>query len=228
MSSGLIARLLAALALASLGLAPASAEEVRELIAPYLRARDEGALGGLAAEAHGLPRRAAEPPAPYDGVAVLVLPYSAQVDAELEKVKTELRNSLKDYGTSAHKVTAIRAAYERVLLAAGGGELIRGEVSDSKGMLRLSGVPAGDWLVLAWREVFHPQRAPRVKRPDASRFPDVPVALGHDVVSYWRARVSITAGETASIALTDRNVWMTAVRQETSVPESTSAGPRGR
>lgn len=226
MSSGLIARLLTALALA--GLAPASAEEVGALIAPYLRARDEGALGELAAEVHGLPRRPVEAPTPLDGVAVLLLPYSAQVDAELETVKAQLRDSLKAYGGSAQKVSAIRVAYERELLSAGAGELIRGEVSDAKGMLRLSGVPAGDWLVLAWREVFHPQRAPRVKRPDASRFTDVPVAIGHDVVSFWRARVSITAGATASIALTDRNVWLTAVREETGVPEPSSAGPRRR
>jgi len=116
-------------------------------------------------------------------------------------------------------VTAVREAYERELLAAGAGELIRGAVSDATGKLRLEGVPAGEWLLLGWREESHAVKAARTPAKDAGHFAAPPTMTGYGAVSYWRIRVSLRAGETTEVSLSDRSVWLTAVREEFTYPD---------
>jgi hypothetical protein len=105
------------------------------------------------------------------------------------------------------------------LLAAGAGELIRGAVSDATGRLRLEGVPAGEWLLLGWREESHAVKAARTPAKDAGHFATAPTMTGYGAVSYWRMRVSLRAGETTEVSLSDRSVWLTAVREELTYPD---------
>jgi len=216
------------LLLLSLGLAvlvgawPGAAEDMKELIAPYLRARDGHAVGEVAGHAYGDAPRPSAPAVPYAEVSVLLLPYSAGLESELDSVKEHLRDSLENYMRAGADVTSARTAHESALLWAGGGELIRGEVSDGQGLVRLGGLPIGEWLLLAWREEAHQGRASRLRPQETRGFREVPMSTGHSVVSYWLMRLQVRAGETTSVNFNDRNVWMTAVREDLHLMQGTS------
>ena len=174
--------------------------------------------GGRIETRHG-PRA---PPIPLEGVSVVLLPYSASVESELDEIKEHLRDSLKHYMGAAADVDSLRTAYEGDLVWVGGGELIRGEVSNAQGLVRLVGVPAGEWVLLAWREEAHPGKAPKVRPQETKGFRDIPVSVGHSIVTYWWMRVRVRAGETTSVDLNDRNVWIAAVQEHL----QTAAGER--
>ena len=216
------------LLLLSLGLAvlvgawPGAAEDMKELIAPYLRARDGHAVGEVAGHAYGDAPRPSAPAVPYEGVSVLLLPYSAGLESELDSVKEHLRDSLGNYMRAGADVTSARTAHESALLWAGGGELIRGEVSDRQGLVRLAGLPLGEWLLLAWREEAHQGRASRLRPQETKGFREVPMSTGHSVVSYWMMRLQVRASETTAVDFNDRNVWMTAVREDLHLMQGTS------
>ncbi len=216
------------LRLLSLGLAvlvgpwPGAAEDMKELIAPYLRARDDHAVGEVAGHAYGDAPRPSAPAVPYEGVSVLLLPYSAGLESDLDGVKEHLRDSLGKYMQAGADVTSARTAHESALLWAGGGELIRGEVSDDQGRVRLGGLPIGEWLLLAWREETKQGRAPRLRPQETRGFRDIPMSTGHSVVSYWLMRLQVRTGETTSVDFNDRNVWMTAVREDLHPMQGTS------
>jgi hypothetical protein len=196
------------------GARPGAARDVRVLVAPYLRAQDEHAVGEVAGRAYGDPRHPSAAPVPSGGVSVMLLPYSAELEVELDGIKDHLRDSLKNYMEAAADVTAARTAYERALLTAGGGELIRGEVSDVRGLVQLAAVPVGEWLLLAWREEAHSAKTPRLRPRETKGFRDIPMSAGYSVMSYWRMRLQVRAGETTSVDFNDRNVWMTGVRED--------------
>jgi len=228
----LLALLLAPLILASTGFAmaaepaPAAVPARRDLVAPYLGALEARAVGDVDGRAYGEPRRASGPPVPLDGVSVLLLPFSAEVEAQLDAIKTHLRDSITRYVEAHADVTAVRLGYERELLSAGAGELIRGAVSDAAGMLRLAGLPSGEWLLLAWREEAHAVKGAKAAPKDASRYQDIPVMTGYAAVSYWRMRVLVRAGDVTAVNLSDRGVWLSAVREERSHPDEVS--PKGK
>ena len=211
---------LVALGLIIAAAAPAAALPSRELVAPYLQALEARRVGDVEGRAEGLPKRPSAPAAPLSGVSVLIMPLEPEVEARLDAIKSRMRDSITAYSGAYADVVAVRTAYERELLAAGGGELIRGAVSDNAGVLRLDGVPAGEWLLLAWREEAHAVKETKTPPKDASRYTDIPVLTGYEAVSYWKMRVSVRAGETTAIALSDRSVWMTAVREELRHPDA--------
>jgi hypothetical protein len=213
--------------LVSLGLAafagaePVAGPDVTAFVAPYLRARDERAVGEVLGRTLGDPARPTAPPVPYEGVSVMLLPQSPDFESEVAAIKAHLRDSLKTYMGAPAEVTEARTAYERALLGVGGGELIRGEVSDAQGQIRLAEVPAGAWLLLAWREVPHPAKPPKLRPGDASAFREIPVSAGYSTVTYWFRPLEVRAGETTSVDLNDRNVWLTGIREEIRVIEGT-------
>ncbi len=192
---------------------PVPAEDMKELVAPYLRARDDHVVGEVVGRAYGDPTRPSAPAVPHEGVSVLLLPYSVGLESELDGIKEHLRDSLRTYMGAVADVTSARTAYEGALLWAGGGELIRGEVSDGQGLVQLAGVPVGEWLLLAWREEVRPGKALRLRPQETRGFRDIPLSAGHSVVSYWWMRLQVRAGETTSVDFNDRNVWIAAVQE---------------
>ena len=75
--------------------------------------------------------------------------------------------------------------YERALLAAGGGALVRSQLTDAQGGALLGDVPAGEWLVLAWREAGHTAKRFKLRERTRSRYPHVLVQrdlLGRDLL----------------------------------------------
>jgi hypothetical protein len=214
---GLIALALAGLLLSS-SPGPAAEVDLTDLVGAYLKAGAAQAPGVVAARAYVEPTRPTASSAPQPDVSVVLLPYSAALEAELDAVKAGLRDSVDGYARAATRIEAVRVDYERALVAAGGGALVRSEITDAQGGARVSDVPAGEWLVLAWREGGHVAKRFKLPGQDAKRYPHVPPNLTYSIVTYWRVRVAVRSAETVEIALNDRNVWMTGGRQEAGPP----------
>jgi hypothetical protein len=211
------------------GAVAARAGDPGEIVASFLRAREAGALGEVRGQAWAEPARPGGPPVSDLSVSVLLLPYSAALEAQLDAVKSGQRDSLRDYAEAGSRVEAARADYESALRFAGGGELIRGEVTDQQGRVRMTGLPAGDWLLLGWKEAGHSTKRFRLRPQDARKFPDVPRGMDYTLVDYWRLRVTVRAGETTEVTLTDRNVWLTGLKEEGRYPDQPApTAPRRR
>ena len=208
---------------------PVRADELADVVAPSTQARNAGKVGVVAGHALGDPAHPTASPVPYEGVSVLLLPYSVEFDSELDDIKAHFRDSLRNYMAAATDVASARAAYESALVWAGGGQLVRGEVTDARGFYRLTDVPSGEWMLLAWREEVRSVKTPKLRLRETKGFRDIPMSSGHSVVTYWWMRLQVTAGETASVDLTDRNVWIAAVREDfmfmQGVP-ATKTGPK--
>jgi hypothetical protein len=194
---------------------PGAVPDPTALVAPYLQARDSHSVGAVVGRATGDAARPSAAPLPYEGVSVILLPNSPELATELEGIRDHARDSLARYMEATADVMDSLAAYERALLAAGGGELIRGEVSDARGLVRLDEIPAGKWLLLAWRTQSHPGKASKIRRQDATAFHELTVSSGHSVVTYWVMPLVVQVGQTTEFDLNDRNVWLNGVRAET-------------
>src|SRR4030095_14004515 len=164
---------------------------------------------------------------PLEGVSVMLLPYAPSVESELDDIKEHQRDSLKHYMGASADIDAVRSAYESDLVWVGGGELVRGEVSNPQGLVKFEGVPAGEWVLLAWREEARPGKAPKLRAQETRGFRDIPVSLGHSIVRYCWMRIRVTSGETTSVDLNDRNVWIAAVHEHLQMMQG-SANPTTR
>jgi hypothetical protein len=196
----------------------AADQSVAGLVAPYMKARGAGTLGSVAAKAYAEPTRPSGDPAPQPSVSVTLIPYSPALEAELDAVKAGLRDSLDGYVQAVARIEDARVDYERALLDAGAGELVRTQLTDGQGAAQVGGLPVGDWLVLAWREGGHLSKRFKLRDTEASRYPNVSSNVTYSTVTYWRTRVTVRAGETAEVTMSDRNVWLTAARQEGGTP----------
>ena len=223
---------LATLALAGLllspGPGPAADGDLTDLVGAYLKTGSEQAPGVVAARAYAEPTRpnAAETPQPE--VSVVLLPYSAALEAELDAVKAGLRDSADAYIRAVARIETARVDYERALVAAGGGTLVRSEITDARGAARVGNVPAGEWLVLAWREGGHTAKRFKLRDQDAKRYQNVPSNVTYSLVTYWRMRVAVKPAETVEIAMSDRNSWMTGARHEAGSPVPPRQPPGGK
>jgi len=194
---------------------PADAQEARELIAPYLHALGDQAVGVVTGQALGDPVRPTAPPIPYEGISVLLLPYSAGLEGRLDSLKAHFRDSLRTYMGATENIAGARLAYEGDLLWSGGGQLIRGEVTNAQGAVRLDDVPEGEWLLIAWKEEMRAGKAAKLNPSDAKGFRDIPVTMGYRLLHYWIMRIQVRRGETTTVAFNDRNVWLTGIKEDT-------------
>jgi hypothetical protein len=196
----------------------AADESAAGLVAPYLKAQSERALGTVAVKAYAEPTRPNASATPQPSVSVTLVPYSAALEAELDAAKAGLRDSLDGYLQAVTRIEGARVDYERALVAAAAGELVRTQQTDAQGTVELGDLPAGDWLVLAWREGGHLSKRFKLRDTDTTRFPGVQTNVTYSVVTFWRARITVRAGETAEVTMSDRSVWLTAARQEGGTP----------
>ncbi|HEY7203169.1 MAG TPA: hypothetical protein VIA61_02665 [Methylomirabilota bacterium] len=197
----------------------AAVTDLDSLVEPYKKASDEQAVGIVAAKAYVEPSRGGAEATPQDAVSLVLLPYSAAFEADLDAVKAGLRDSVDSYTRAVGTIEAARVDYEKGLVAAGAGELVRNEATDARGVAEVTGLPAGNWVLLAWREGGHQSKQHKLRDLDAKRYPDIPSTVTYSMVTYWRSRVTVRKGETVEVSLSDRNVWMTAPRQEGATPK---------
>jgi len=202
------------------GGAIAAVGDVAAVVAPLLAARERGALGTIDGRAYEEGRRGGDEATPYPSVSVLLLPRSADFEAELAAIKARSRDSPDTFIEAEPKVSAARLAFQKALIDGGAGQLILGEVSDAAGAFRFQRVPEGAWALLAWRETAHASKRPAApKRREAQLYKSRPEVLGQTTVVFWWVPVTVKAGEGATVRLHDRNEWLTAVREDRRVPD---------
>ncbi len=201
-----------------------AAEGIASAVAAYQEALAAGRVGSLEASALADPAKPAGTPTPVPGVNVAILPWSAEVEARLDAVKASRRTSMQSYLSSVSDVQSVLTAWERDLAANGAKDLVRHATTDAGGSVRFSDVPAGDWLLVAWRsEVTRADRTVKPRRDDA-KFVAGPVSAAHSVISVWRWKLAVVQGETAEAALTDRGVWLSGVAAATKPPAPSPVG----
>jgi len=220
----------AALALAGLlVVGPGSAAEVdlTDLVSAYLKTGGERAPGVVAARALVEPLRPTAAASAQADVSLVLLPYSPRLEAQLDAVKAGLRDSVDSYVRAVTLIETTRVDYERALVDAGGAALVRTGITDARGQVRLSDLPAGEWLLLAWRDSGHVSKRHKLREADARRYPNVPPSVTYSIVTYWRSRVVVRPAATVEVAMTDRNAWMTAPRHETGPPARSTPSKAG-
>lgn len=204
----------------------ASAKDAAELAAPLLAARERGAFGSVDGRAYAEGQRGGAEPTPYPAVSVLLLPRSEEFEAEMEGIKASHRDSTDAYLEAEPKLSAVRVAYERSIIDAGGGQLLLGESSDAAGAFRFARVPEGAWTLLAWREMPHAKRPTSLKASEARRYKTRPQVFGYTTVVFWRIPLDVKAGEEVAVRLHDRNEWLTGTREDRRVPDPNRPTPK--
>ena len=206
--------------------ANAWAKDAAELTAPLLAARERGAFGSVDGRAYAEGQRGGAEPTPYPAVSVLLLPRSEEFEAEMEGIKASHRDSIDAYLEAEPRLSAVRVAYERSIIDAGGGKLLLGESSDAAGAFRFARVPEGAWTLLAWREMPHAKRPTSLKASEARRYKTRPQVFGYTSVVFWRIPLDVKAGEEVAVRLHDRNEWLTGTREDRRVPDPNQPAPQ--
>lgn len=173
-------------------------------------------MGVVAGRAFAERRRPEASDTPLGGASVVLLPRSEAVLADLQAIKRLARESTNAYRESGPRIRQAREAYERALREAGAGDLAPATAVDADGSFRLERVPAGDWLLLAFRSTFVSRRSPKGSR--GGLFPAEPRLVGYQDLSVWLHEIRLGAGQTERVELTDRNVWFRGVVEERETP----------
>jgi hypothetical protein len=202
-----------------------SGADLTALIAPYLAARERGAVGTMVGRAYAEASRPGDPPRPYAAVSVLLLPRAPGFEGELADIKAARRDSPDRFVDADPKIRAARTAFERALIEAGAGALMKGDSTDGAGIFRFADVPEGAWMLLAWQEAGGKQTGSQSSRTDKAQFPNRSEVVASFTVVYWLLPLDVKAGEETQVRLHDRNQWLTAIREVRSVrdPEKRTA-----
>ena len=218
------------LVLAGAALGLASVALGQGVDAPIERYRDAAAqheLGGIRGRAFQERRRPSSPDTPLIGTAVALLPRSEAWLFRLNAIKRGARDSLDIYRDAAPAVRRAREAYEKTLLEAGAGDLPQGATVDADGRFTLEDIPAGPWVLLAFRSATYVSKIPQERpvAPGQWRPPALPLPFlapdklaGYFVVTYWLKELNVVAGSVEPVELTDRNVWFTGVAENIQPP----------
>jgi len=218
------------LVLAGAALGLASVALAQGVDAPLERYRDAAAqheLGGIRGRAFQERRKPTGPDTPLTGTSIALLPRSEAWLLRLSGIKRGARDSLETYRDAAPAVRRAREAYEKRLLEAGAGDLPQGATVDADGRFSLEGIPAGPWVLLAFRASTYVSKTPleRPVPPGQLRQPARPLPYlapdklaGYYVVTYWLRELNVAAGSVEPVELTDRNVWLSGVAENLQPP----------
>ena len=218
------------LVLAGAALGLASVALAQGVDAPLERYRDAAAqheLGGIRGRAFQERRKPTGPDTPLTGTSIALLPRSEAWLLRLSGIKRGARDSLETYRDAAPAVRRAREAYEKRLLEAGAGDLPQGATVDADGRFSLEGIPAGPWVLLAFRSSTYVSKTPleRPVPPGQLRQPARPLPYlppdklaGYYVVTYWLRELNVAAGSVEPVELTDRNVWLSGVAENLQPP----------
>jgi len=180
----------------------------------YRVAAAAGRLGTVSGRAFEEPRARRGAETPLAGFGVTLLPRSDAFLARLARLRDDAREDLKAYRTSARLLVDARRDYERALADAGAADLARYTVVEPDGTFRFESVPAGAWIVVGLRPVFVGKDAGPPRPKEKETFARQPRLVGYHAVSVWIREVDVVPAGVASVTLTDRNVWMTAIEEK--------------
>jgi hypothetical protein len=211
-----------------------------------LAALRERALRGMTAVVQGrlyLERtRPDSPDEPLVGVGVLLVPRTSDLVERLEALRRGSRESVDGFRGAAPGVRSALETYERQLWHAGYPDAAVRTSTDSSGTFRAE-LPAGQWLLVAERSVYLPVQSPRESAaPTASALDPLaryattayqhfrPTArlVGFDAVSLWVRELSAEPGQTVSLELHDRGLWLSGVAEDHDTPRRLRFSSGGR
>ena len=196
-----------ALALLAVSLVAGAAEMPRP--ETYRAAADEGRTGEIEGRAYAERRTPDAADAPLSGMVVTLVPMSHGLVAESEEIKAHARDSLRSYREAAGRVKLLQQGYEWALWRQGAGDLLLSSTVGGDGSFAFGRVPAGQWLLIGRREQATAVK-PR-KREGKVPFDLSPQMVGYSTASFWLVPVTVAAGLTTIVDLTDRNAWYTGV-----------------
>ena len=182
--------------------------------APYRTAAAAGAHGAVSGRAWQERRTPDGAEQPLGGTAVTLLPRSGALLARLEEIRARARDSETAYRTSATAIRRAREVYERELWNAGAADLVQTTVVDGTGAFSVADLPAGEWMLIATRSVFVDKPSPRSNPRERKTYLPRLRLIGYTAVSVWLRELTVAAGETRVVELSDRNVWFTGVEEE--------------
>ena len=183
-------------------------------VAPYRLAAQSGRVGVVAGRVYAESRKPTGPVQPMTGVTVALVPRSAALLASLERFKEDARASSKAFSAAAPAMRKAHEAYERELVQAGVPDLAPRLAVGADGTFRVADLPAGDWLLLAWRSDPVDVSAAKARGKEQNAFQLPERTTGYQAITIWLREVTVTGGETASLELTDRNEWFRGVIEE--------------
>ena len=182
--------------------------------APYRKAAAAGALGAVSGRAWEERRTPDAAEQPLAGTAVTLLPRSGVLLARLEEIRARARDSETVYRTSATTIRRAREVYEKELWEAGAADLVRTTVVDAAGAFSVADLPAGEWMLIATRSVFVHRPSSRSNPRERKTYLPRLRLIGYNAVSVWLRELTVAAGETRVVELSDRNVWFTGIEEE--------------
>jgi hypothetical protein len=200
--------------LVALVLVASTAHALDASLEPYREARRAGALGVVAGRIYAEPRTPRGQIRPMTGATVTLFPRSAALEARLQRLKEQSRESSMAFAGAVPAMRKAKEGYERELLEAGFPDLAMIVAVDGDGGFRIPDVPAGAWLVLAWHSMPVNTSVPKTKTKE--RGPHQPQArlYGFQSVTVWLQEVTVAGSATATLDLTDRNGWFNGVIEE--------------
>lgn len=182
------------------------------------------------------------PDDPLVGVSILVLPRSDELLERLEDLKRHARESMRGFRDAAPAARAALEDHEMQLWRAGYPEAAVRTSTDAAGTFRAE-LPAGAWLLVVERSVFVSVNSTRggavptaqaldpLARYAASSYQHfLPTArlAGYDAVTLWLRELSVESGQTVTLELHDRGVWLSGVAEDTETPRRIRFAPGGR
>src|SRR5207302_9884687 len=180
-----------------------------------------GAVGTVTGHAWEERRKPGGVAQPLGGAVVTLVPHSSALTAQLEGIRTRSRDSATAYRASARAIRLAREAYEKALWEAGAADFVRASVVDTTGGFRMENLPAGAWLLIATRSVLVDRASPRIAKRERDAYAPALRLRGFSTASVWVRELTVSAGRTEDVELTDPNVWFTAIEEERAL----AAGP---
>ncbi len=189
------------------------------------RYRDAESLGkvatvsGLAFEERRKPKA---DDLPVRGISVILLPHSDALLSRLEAIKQSARMSMDRYREAAPAIQKARAAFEKALWEAGAGDIAPAAITGADGTFRIENVPAGEWILVATRSIYMSTAgsSAHASTPNASDQHFLPYLrlVGYYAMTFWVRELTLGAGDTQTLELTDRNPWFTGVTEDRQMP----------
>jgi hypothetical protein len=205
---GVIAAALVFLALAAGG------EALDIDVGPYRAAAQSGEVGVVSGRLYEESRTPKGPVKPLTGATVALVPRSAALLASLERFKEDSRASSKAFVAAAPAMRKAEESYERELVQAGSPDLASRVAVGPDGAFRLTDVPAGAWLLMAWHSSAFDVSASKAHGRERQTYQLGGRTTGFQAVTIWLREVTVARGETASLDLHDRNEWFRGVIEE--------------
>jgi hypothetical protein len=176
--------------------APAAAEETKAA----------GLLWGRIAVEEESPEG---PWTPLVGVEVRLYPYAPEVAGDLEAIRQGARNSGSAYDAAVAEMERRLEAYTERLPK----DAVRHTNTDPAGLFVFDDLPAGEWLVIAFRITAYRTVQTRPIQPRPRRGQGGDTFLPQDrrpakEVEVWVSRVRVGPGDRARLALTDRSRFL--------------------